>query len=151
MARLPIQVHIYLYRKGAKNYEFAIFQRSDNSLWWQGVSGGVEQGETIEQGARRELFEEAGIEEPLPLYPLETKSYLPANIFKEKTQKMWGKNVIVIPMYFFAMPYEGKIQLSNEHTDYKWMHYEAAEDLVYFHDQKTALWELNERLIRNKL
>ncbi|NMA95514.1 MAG: NUDIX domain-containing protein, partial [Clostridiales bacterium] len=60
MARLPIQVHIYLYHKQDRQYKFAIFQRSDNSMWWQGVSGGVEEGETIEKAARRELYEETG-------------------------------------------------------------------------------------------
>ena len=68
MSRQPKQVHIYLYKKNLNGcYEFAIFQRADNELWWQGICGGVEEGETIELGARREVFEEAGVSDKLPL------------------------------------------------------------------------------------
>jgi dATP pyrophosphohydrolase len=72
MSRQPQQVHVYLYRENQNGaYEFAIFQRADNPLWWQGICGGLEEGETIEEGARREVFEEAGIDGRLPLYPLD--------------------------------------------------------------------------------
>ena len=34
-----------MYRKNLNGYyEFAIFQRADNELWWQGICGGVEEG-----------------------------------------------------------------------------------------------------------
>ena len=152
MSRLPQQIHVYLYRKNPNGvYEYAIFQRSDNELWWQGISGGVEEGESIEAGARREVFEEAGISDNLLMYKLETRSYLPAYIFSSQAQDIWGKDVLVIPMYFFAMPYDGEIKISEEHKQFKWLPYDKAEKLVYFHDQKTSLWELNERLLRNNL
>ncbi len=152
MSRQPKQVHIYLYRKNLNGYhEFAVFQRSDNELWWQGICGGVEEGETIEAGAIREVFEEAGISDNLPLYRLETISYLPTKIFKKKTQAIWGADIVVIPMYFFAMPFDGKIKISDEHKEFRWLPYEKAEKLIYFHDQKTALWEVKERLRRGIL
>jgi dihydroneopterin triphosphate diphosphatase len=152
MSRQPQQVHIYLYRKNLNGYyEFAIFQRADNELWWQGVCGGVEEGETIELSAKREIFEEAGISDELPLYRLDIESYLPSDIFHKQDQAIWGKNIVVVPMYFFAMPYDGIIKISNEHKEIRWLPYEEAEELVYFHDQKVALWELKERLLRGNL
>jgi len=152
MSRQPKQVHIYLYRKNLFGIdEFAIFQRADNELWWQGICGGLEDGETIETGARREIFEEAGISDKLPLYRLDTESYLPAYIFHKQTQEIWGKDTVVIPMYFFAMPFDGIIKISNEHKEFRWLPYKEAKELVYFHDQKTALWEVKERLIRGNL
>jgi len=147
MGRKPEQVHVYLYRKHAgQTYEFAIFQRADNLAWWQGISGGVEENETPEQAALRETFEEAGAQSA-DLYRLDVMSYLPSNIF----QASWGRDVVVCPMFFFAMPFDGDIVLSDEHAQVRWLGYEAAEALVYFHDQKTALWELNERLHRGNL
>ncbi|MBO5869816.1 MAG: NUDIX domain-containing protein [Clostridia bacterium] len=151
MSRQPKQVHIYLYRKGKRGYEYAIFQRSDLTVCWQGICGGLEDGEDFIQGARREIFEESGIAEKLPLYQLETVSYLPSNIFSIQAQKVWGNDIVVIPMYYYAMEYDGEIKLSDEHLEVKWLNYDDACELIYFDDQETALYELDERLKRNKL
>lgn len=151
MSRQPRQVHVYLYRKIQYGYEYAIFQRRDNPLWWQGICGGVEGHETLEEAAIRETYEEAGIADKLPLYQLDTMSYLPVSIFNEKTQRTWGGAVVVVPMFFFAAPFSGEIQLSQEHTEASWLDYASAQKLVYFHDQQTALYELNERLLRGNL
>jgi len=75
---------------------------------------------------------------------------LSVNIFSRSDRNIWGNDVIVIPMYFFAMPYDGEIKLSNEHNDVKWLNYEKAYKLVYFRDQQIALYELNERLLRGE-
>lgn len=83
------------------------------------------------------------------IYPLDTMSYVPADVFS--VYKQWGKNVVVCPMYFFVIPFEGVIQLSDEHLQVKWCTYQNAYDLIYWHDQKTALWELNQRLCRGNL
>lgn len=147
MARQPINVHIFLFRKNNKNeYEYAMMQRSDNPLYWQGVAGGVEEGETLEEAARREMREEAGVEDLVHLYPLETVNYLPATLFAE--QELWGAEVVLTPMYYFAAKYDKPVYLSHEHTAIWWCNFSRAEQLIYWHDQKKALWELNERLAR---
>lgn len=151
MARQTKQVHIYLYRQRNGVYEYALFQRADLPHCWQGVCGGLEGRENLEEGARRELYEEAGITEPLPLYPLESRSSLPVYLFRPEAQKDWGEDVVVIPMYFFAMPFEGEICLSHEHITVKWLPYAEAAEMIYFTDQKTALYELNEKLRRGIL
>lgn len=149
--RQPKQVHIFLYRQRNGCYEYAVFQRADLLVCWQGVCGGLEDDETLEQGARRELMEEAGITVEAPLHLLESTSYLPSGIFGEKTRKRWGNETILVPMYSFGMPYDGEIKLSEEHADVKWLPYEDAHALVYFDTQKTSLYELNERLCRGLL
>lgn len=148
MARQPRQVHIFLYRQRDGRYEYAIFQRSDMTCCWQGVCGGAEGSETLEEAARRELMEEAGITDPLPLYRQENLNYLQADIFDEDTRAIWGKEVVVVPQYCFAMPYDGEITLSEEHLTVQWLPYQEAYELVYFTEQKTALYELNEKLLR---
>ena len=111
----------------------------------------MEDGETRAQSARRELLEEAGISEMLPLYPLQSMSYLPLDVFGPEETANWGLDVVVVPMYFFAMPYEGEIILSDEHIKVCWLPYQKAYDLIYYLDQKIALYELNLRLQRNNM
>jgi len=150
MARKPENIHVYLFRKNANDqYEYAIFQRVDNLECWQGVSGGVEEGETVEQAALRESYEEAGTPLHTRIYRLNTMSYLPSDIFSSHV--LWGGDVVVCPMFFFAIPFNGEITLSDEHTEVRWLTYKDAENLVYFHDQKTALWELDQRLQKGNL
>ena len=150
MARKPENVHVYLYRGNIDNeFEYAIFQRADDLKCWQGISGGVEENETIEQAALRESFEETGTPLNMPIYRLDTVSYLQADIFSAHV--LWGKDIVVCPMFFFAIPFNGEIILSDEHTKVRWLTYKEAEALVYWHDQKTALWELNQRLLRGNL
>ena len=148
MARQPRQVHVYLYRQRGDAVEYAIFQRADMPECFQGVCGGGEGDETLEQAARREVFEEAGVTENLPLYRLESISNLPDTLFSAWERAAWGPQVCVVLMYFFAMPFEGEIVLSDEHLQVEWLPYEVAYERVYFEDQKIALYELNERLKR---
>ncbi|HPJ01476.1 MAG TPA: NUDIX domain-containing protein [Candidatus Limiplasma sp.] len=148
--RQPQNIHVYPYRKNSEGlYEYAVFRRADDPKCWQGISGGVESGETAEQAARREAYEEAGIAQSVPLYRLDSISFLSADLFAE--HRVWGPDVVVCPMYFFAMPYNGPIVLSAEHTQMCWAEYQSAFALVYWHDQKNALWELNQRLLRGNL
>ncbi len=145
--RQPKQVHIYLYRKRNSTFEYAIFQRSDMTVCWQGVCGGLEDNETLEEGARRELWEEAGIKGDFPLIPLESLCHLPSELFNVP----WGDEVVVVPMYSFGVPYDGEISLSDEHIEVRWLEYEQAMELVYFDSQKTSLYELHTKLSRGMI
>lgn len=103
MARKPENIHVFLYRKNADNeFEYAIFQRSDNPEYWQGISGGIEEGENAEQAALRESFEEAGTPLDMLIYRLDTMSYIPSDVFPSHV--MWGIDVVVCPMFFSQCP-----------------------------------------------
>jgi dihydroneopterin triphosphate diphosphatase len=149
MARAPYNIHVFLYRITADgDKEYAVFRRSDDAKW-QGICGGGEDGETIIETALREAYEEAGIPLYTTLYKLDSISYIPATVFK--ASGYWGKNVVVVPMYYFCASYDGYITLSSEHSEHKWCNFNEASKLIYWHDQKNALWELNERLERGIL
>lgn len=149
MARAPYNVHVFLYRINENgDKEYAMFRRSDYDIW-QGICGGGEDGEAILESALREAYEEAGLPQNSILHRLDTISYIPATEFK--ASKHWGKDVVVIPMYYFATLYDGNIILSSEHSEYKWCDFHEAMNLMYWNDQKNALWELNERLERGIL
>lgn len=146
--RQPWNVFVFLYKKTNNTYEFALLKRKDDGVW-QGVAGGGEESETFEMAAQREAFEETGLPYSNKLYKLDTMSYMEASIFS--CYKEWGEEIFVIPMYYYATEYDGDITISDEHSEYGWFNYEEAQKLLYWHDNKTALWELNERLKRRKL
>ena len=145
MARAPFQVLVLPFRISEfGEYEFAIFRREDAG-YWQGVAGGGEVGETIQEAALREMNEEANIPISVPFYQLKTMTYMPVYFFKAREQ--WPQDQYVIPGYCFAADASGiSIELSHEHTEYKWVSYDDAAKMLYWSNNKTALWELKERL-----
>lgn len=148
--RTPYNIHLYLYRKNENGfYEYAIFQRSDYPEYWQGVAGGVEEGETLLEAVKRECKEEAGVLNHAKIYKLDMVSYMPATLFSE--HKFWEKDRFLCPMYYFAMPYDGEIILSDEHLAAEWLTYQQAKPRIYWQVQQTALWELKQRLKTNQM
>ena len=143
MLRQPWNVFVFLFRRTINDVEFALLKRKDDGIW-QGASGGGENEETPEMAAHREAFEETGLPHSVKLYKLDTMSYMEANIFK--CYQQWGEDIYVVPMYYYAAEYNGYVKISEEHSEYGWYNYDGAQNLLYWHDNKTALWELNERL-----
>ena len=152
MARAPLQVLVLPFRRRADGgVEYAVFRRADQAdACWQGVAGGAEQGESAEQAARREMTEESGIPSEAPLVPLDATASVPAVHFAES--KTWGPDVYVVIERSFGVqvPDGHAIALSGEHSEYRWLRYEAAASLLTWDSNKTALWELNERLGRGE-
>ena len=62
---------------------------------------------------------------------------------------IWGEDVYYSEEYAFAANItDEKIQLSNEHTEYKWVDYKEAKSLLRYDSNKSALWELDVKLKR---
>lgn len=132
------------YRKMDNKIEYAILKRKDMDVW-QGVAGGGEEGESVIESAKREINEEIGISVKDNIIPLDTVSSIPVYHFKQK----WAKDVFVIKEYAFGVEVlDEQIELSDEHTEFKWCTYETAMKLLNWDSNKTALWELNERVLQ---
>ena len=149
--RKPKQVLVFLYKfdNNDNEYKYCLFFRSDRKFY-QAISGGVEDDEQLTDTVIRELYEETGITNISKIYKLLTTSSIPVvNITGEYT---WGENVYIATEYCFAIEITNqKIKLSNEHKSFKWVPYNEAIDLLKYDSNKTALWELNERLLKNNL
>jgi dihydroneopterin triphosphate diphosphatase len=149
MARAPLQVLVLPFRRADSSIEYAIFRRTDHADdCWQGVAGGVEHGELAEQAARREMMEESGIPRDAPLVSLDAIASVPA--FHFENSKLWGSEVYVVTERAFGVwvPDGLTITLSHEHCEYRWLPYDEAAKLLKWDSNRTALWELNERLCR---
>lgn len=147
--RKPKQVLVFLYRKNENGvYEYCIFYR--NKLkFWQGLSGGVEDNETLVDTVKREVFEETGLEVN-SVYQLSSISSLP--VLDITGEFSWGENIYVVSEYSFGVFVDNyDIHLSSEHIKYKWVLYDEAYNKLKCDSNKTALWELNQRLLNNDM
>jgi dATP pyrophosphohydrolase len=144
MNRTPLQVLVIPYRKVGSHFVFAVLRRRDEG-YWQWIAGGAAAGETADEAASREMCEEAGIAPDTPLLSLESSSTIPACHFVDRDT--WSPNVLVVPERSFAVRAPDEILvLSDEHTEYRWVDYETAMSMLRWDSNRTALWELNERL-----
>lgn len=126
--------------------EYAVFHRADEDFW-QAIAGGGEDGETPEEAARRETAEEAGIPPTARLVRLDSMATIPVpGICGELA---WGPGVLVVPEHAFGVDAAGvNIVLSREHTEYRWLEYGPAREILKWDSNRNALWELDHRLSR---
>ena len=150
MPRAPFQILVLPFRVvSAGVFEYALFKRRDLS-YWQGIAGGGEDRETPLEAAKREALEEACIPASAVFYPLQTMTTVP--VFHFSARHLWPKDLYVIPNYCYAVDCSTiAFVLSYEHTDYKWVGYDEGYNLLHWENNKTALWELHERLSNNDL
>lgn len=142
--RAPFQVLIIPYRRSSRGIEYAVLKRADLG-WWQFVSGGGEGAETPLQAAERETAEELGITATGRLSRLDTVSSVPKTAFS--FPEVWSRETYVLPEYCFAVDVGGEeVHISSEHTGIRWVLYEEARELLEWDGNRTALWELRERL-----
>lgn len=147
--RAPYQVLVFPYFKSKEQeLEYCIFRRKDMGAW-QGVAGGGEVGETPLESAKRETFEEAGITSDNRFVQLSSISSVPVEAI---SGFIWGEDVLVIPEYSFAVRVKSKeIHLKDEHSKFEWLNFDEAMGRLEWDSNRSALWELNHRLTKNKL
>jgi dATP pyrophosphohydrolase len=146
MPRAPFQVLVLPFRRSPEgDWQYGLLRRSDDGNW-QGVAGGGEDDERPFEAALREVEEEAGWPAAkVTLFDLDTRDSVQAACFAARP--LWPADLYVVPQHFFAMNAGTlEFELSDEHTEFAWFCYEAAYQALRFDSNKTALWELRERL-----
>ncbi|WP_347343509.1 NUDIX hydrolase [Jatrophihabitans telluris] len=144
VTRQPIQVLVIPFRRTSRGYRFGVLHRADFDAW-QGVAGGGEGTEGPSEAAARELGEELSIDGRVSIIELDTRSSIPAYFFEQRSS--WARNTFVVPEYAFGADVTGhRVRLSEEHTEIRWLSYETASQMLTWDSNKTALWELWQRL-----
>jgi dihydroneopterin triphosphate diphosphatase len=142
--RAPYQVLIIPFRRAKAGLEFAVLKRSDTGTW-QFTSGGGEDSETPIQAAERETWEEIGIKVEGKLLALDSMTSIPKDCFH--VEQPWASKLYVVPEYSFAVDVgSAEIVLSKEHTELRWVAYDEARALLKWDSNRTALWEVTDRL-----
>ena len=108
---------------------------------WGSSKGHIEKGETIEETARREIREEAGLADLQFIDGFkETNKYF----FVAKGQRIF-KTVV----FLLAETHTKKIKISFEHTGYAWLPFAEALERMTFKDEKEVLRKADQ-FIREK-
>ena len=147
VTRAPFQVLVFPYRvRPGTGLEYAVFRRADLGIW-QAISGGGEDAETPLEAAKREALEEGRIPRESKYLALHSRATIP--VVGIAGHLLWGDDVLVVPEHCFGVEADGlAIALSHEHVEFRWIGYEAADALLKYDSNKTALWELDMRLRR---
>ena len=148
--RQPHQILAFPYKKNEEGvYVFGIFCRTGKTERWQGIAGGVEDGESFIEACRREANEEAGISYNAPVIELKSISTMPVvNVTKDF---IWGEDIYLIYEHCYGIDATDEIiELSHEHTKMEWLTYDEAKTRLKWDSNRNALWELNWKLLNNK-
>lgn len=134
MAEKKIRFHITVKGICVYNGKTLIMKRvrpsTDGLGYWELPGGGLEYEETPHQALKRELREETGLKIKIikPIYTF--------TAIREDYQ--------TVGIGFLAIPEDDHVQISEEHTDYKWVdekELQATLDPHIFNDIKEALSE----------
>ena len=101
---------------------------------WGFPKGNIEEGESLEETARREIKEETGLEVDF------------IEGFKEWIKyfyKIDDRNVFKIATYLLAEAKGKEVTLSHEHDDYEWLKFNEAVKRLNFDNAKEVLKKAN--------
>lgn len=133
------QVDSYIYRNTDAGTVYLMLKRSTGKHYehlWQGVAGKIEKGETATQTIIRELKEETG-KKPKKLFVADhIASFYDAR--KDRIQ--------MVPIFGIEVE-NSEVQLSEEHSDYKWVSFDEALDLLTWKGQKEGLRTVHDEIV----
>jgi dATP pyrophosphohydrolase len=138
-----IELHIFNPETG----KFLLLKRAPHKIYpstWQMITASCEKGETAKQTAIRELSEETGLKAgKLFSVPHVNTFYFEIN-----------DSICLSPVFLVFVNTES-VNISDEHTEYKWVTYDEAVQQIHWPDQIESLnviWRyLNEEKLKNKL
>ena len=135
-------VEVHLFRIENNELQFLLLKRSAHKIYpglWQMVSGHIEEGETAVQTALRELKEETGLK-PFRLWvaPNVNSFYSPDD-----------DSITIIPV-FSAQVEDDKIQISDEHSEFKWVNPEEAKTFLAWEGQRKSVELIKEYFTNQK-
>jgi dATP pyrophosphohydrolase len=126
-------------RETATGYEVLLLRRTQTLVGeWCQVAGSIEDGETAWQTAVRELWEETGLK-PETLYSAD---------ICEQFYEADRDAIILAPVFVAIIDGVAEVVLNHEHSEYRWVSFDEAIDLVAFGGQRRVLRWIREEFVQ---
>ncbi len=138
--RLPIQVEAIIFRRNDTRIEYLLLKRlPQKDGFWQPVTGGMEEGESLEEALRREIREETGVENLVAV--LEDLYFFEFSDPKLSQEYVYGVEV---------SPSEQIVIDRKEHSEFRWCSYRDALQMLHWKENKAALRKLSMTLAEHR-
>ena len=133
------QIDSYIYRNTDTGPVYLMLKRSTGKHYehlWQGVAGKIEKGETAVQTVVRELEEETG-KKPKKLFVADHI----ASFYDARNDR-----IQMVPIFGIEVD-NSEVQLSEEHSEYKWVSFDEALTLLTWKGQKEGLRIVHDEIL----
>jgi len=138
MTRKTREAAIFVYRGD----EFLVLHRTSDGIW-NVVAGQIEDGESVADGAARELMEEAALDAPLVDLEL-TQAYEVEPRFRHLYAP--GEYNVTVASYAVEAPAGWEPTLNHEHSEYRWCSVAEAIELAHWPEMKEGVRAVARRL-----
>ena len=133
MAEIPIRcfaVSVVLLRRIGDEAEVLLLRRNHPLMGeWCQVVGGIEEGEKAWEAALREVWEETGIK----------CSRLYSADICEQFYESDRDAISMLPVFVGFAEADSAVTINHEHSEFRWVSFEAALDMVPFAGQRHVL------------
>lgn len=122
--------------------KYLIIKRASKSLngIWQMVTGKIEKGENAIQATIREIKEETGL--------------VPDNLYSTNLlQSFYDRDydvINIVPVFLAFVDDDNVVLDMNEHSDYRWISSDEAEEYFIFDSHIEDLYKIEERFVNRK-
>jgi len=141
MPEIPIRAFLaslVAIRKTEAQFEVLLLKRTQTLVGeWCQIAGSIEEGETAWQTALRELDEETGLK-PTKFYSADT-----CEQFYEADRDA----ITIAPVFVAFIDHTAKVSLNHEHSEYRWVSFAEAIEMVAFGGQRRVLHWIEDEFV----